>query len=182
MKIDNGQLILEHRNCTNCNHGSVPTRIDCRVCNGTGNGVRGGKNGCKKCHGFKYEFDQDNRQTCSVCNGDYENFEPETPYNFMRLEKNDIPIKVIRDYVGRQMSFGEQYIGVGLFSCTYYGRHKTQNDEELIESAFHFEERGPFSTQGIKLIRDKNDLRICDYIGIVTADNGYSVIPIFEED
>lgn len=182
MKLENRQLILERKNCNNCRFGTVPTKVNCVKCNGTGNGPRGGKRGCRKCYGSGYEWDQDNRQTCSICNGDYENFLPETPFNHIRLTKDDIRIKVIRDYAYRQMSFTEQYIGAGLFSCTDYGRHQNQTDDELIESAFHFEEKGEFSTQGIKLIRDKNDLRICDYIGIVTADNGYSVIPIFEED
>jgi hypothetical protein len=181
MKIDNNQLILGRRNCTNCSQGSVPTRVDCDKCNGTGNGIRGGKRGCRQCTGVGYKFDHDNRETCDTCNGDYENFKPETPYDFMKLNKDDIAIKVVRDYVDRQMTFAEQYIGMGLFSCTDYGRHKTQDDDELIESAFHFE-NGPHSTQGIKLIRNKDDLRICDYISIVVGDQGYSVIPVFEEE
>lgn len=182
MKIDNGQLILERKNCRNCRMGTVPTKIDCTKCGGSGNGPRGGKNGCRKCHGYGYEWDQDNRLTCEVCNGNYENFLSETPYDHIHFSKDDIRIKVIRDYASRAMSFGEQFIGVGLFSCTDYGRHKSQSDEELIESAFHFDERETNWTQGIKLIRDKNDLRVCDALAIVVADQGYSVIPVFEEE
>jgi hypothetical protein len=181
MQIKNGMLILEYANCRRCNSGTTPSRVICEKCGGTGNGIRGGKGRCKKCLGMQYTLDNENRQVCDSCDGSYENCELETPFNFIKLHANDIPVKVIRDYAHRNMSFSEQYIGVGLFSCTDYGRHKDQNDEELIESAFHFEE-GPYSTQGIKLIRSKADLRICDAIAVVTADQGYSVVPIFEED
>ncbi len=162
--------------------GTVPTKIDCSKCSGTGNGPRGGKNGCRKCHGYGYEWDQDNRLTCDNCKGDYENFIPETPYDHIYVTKDDIPINVVRDYVERVMSFSEQYIGVGLFSCVDYGRGQRQNDDELIESAFNFDQSDTYWTQGIKLIRDKNDLRLCDSIAIVLGDQGYSVIPVFEED
>lgn len=181
MRIENGKLILEKRNCR-CFSGLMPTRIECPTCNGTGKGVRGGRNGCRKCHGSKYAYDSENMSTCDVCNGNYENFKDESPYDFMRLNKNDVQIKVVRDYADRAMSFSEQYIGLGLFSCTDYGRHKSQDDNELIESAFHFEENGSYSTQGIKLVRDKDDLRICDSVAIVVGDQGYSVIPVFEEE
>jgi hypothetical protein len=182
MKIENGQLILERKNCRSCRNGEVATKVDCPKCNGTGKGPRGGKNGCRTCHGSRVHWDWINTQTCPKCEGNYEGFESETPYDHIYIEKNDLPVKVIRDYVKRQMSFAEMYIGMGLFSCTDYGRHKNQNDEELIESAFHFDEKGTFWTQGIKLIRDNKDLRICDHLAIVVGDQGYSVLPVFEED
>jgi hypothetical protein len=182
MKVENKQLILERKDCTNCNHGTIPTQIDCDKCNGTGNGPRGGKNGCKKCHGFGRDWDHVNRLTCPVCNGDYIHFKLETPYDHIHLSKEDIPVKVVRDYVSRTMSFAEQYLGMGLFSCVDYGRSQNQTDEEIIESAFHFEERGTYWTQGIKLVRNKDDLRVCDAVAVILGDQGYSVMPIFEEE
>lgn len=181
MEIKNGKLILGYLNCSSCSAGTVPSKIDCPKCNGTGNGPRGGKKGCRSCHGFGSAFDHDNRLTCEVCNGNYIDFRDETPFNFIRLKKNDIEIKVIRDRESRIMSWAEQFIGVGLFSCTDYGRHKNMTDDELIESAFKFEEQGYHTTQGIKLVRAKNNLSICNYLAIVTGDQGYSVIPVFEE-
>jgi len=181
MKIKNNMLILEMKNCSSCNKGALPSKIKCDVCNGTGNGPRGGKKGCRNCHGFGDAWDHVNTLVCNKCDGEYVNAELETPYNFMHLYQDDIAIKVVRDYQERAMSFEESYLGAGLFSCTDYGRHKNQADDELIESAFHFESTGFHSTQGIKLIKDKNNLSICNYLAIVTADQGYSVIPIFEE-
>lgn len=181
MRIENGNIILERKNCTRCNAGTIPSEITCPKCNGTGNGPRGGKRGCKKCSGFKTVFDHDNRLTCPDCNGDYINAVEETPYDHIYISKNDLDVKVIRDRETREMSWAEQFIGVGLFSCTDYGRHKDMSDDELIESAFHFDEKGTFWTQGIKLVRNKHDLSICNYLAIVTGNQGYSVIPIFEE-
>lgn len=181
MRIENGQLILEKKNCTHCRLGSVPSRISCPKCNGTGNGPRGGKRGCRNCHGFGDSWDHDNRVVCDYCNGDYYESQLETPFDHIHFAKDDVEIKVVRDLEARELTLEESYFGVGLFSCTDYGRHKTKSDDELIEDAFHFEEKGTAWTQGIKLIKDKHNLAICNYLAIVTADQGYSVIPIFEE-
>jgi RecJ-like exonuclease len=176
MRIENGELVLEKRNCRSCVGGEVATRIDCPKCDGTGNGPRGGKRSCKECFGNGRKFTWDKVDTCPKCNGNYVDADMETPYDSLK-DYSDIPKVVIRS-PKRVMSWMEEHIGAGLYSVVDYGRHESMTDDELIEREFA-DKRS--TIQGIKIIRSKDDLRVCDQIAILTADNGYSVVPVFEE-
>ncbi len=186
MKIENGMLVLEKKNCRSCGYnaperkGYSTRRIDCSECNGTGNGKRGGRNGCKKCHGSGNDYTWVNPVVCPTCNGDWEMSQDETYTD--SINKQDvfdiIPVEVVRS--NRAHSWIEHNIGVGLGSCTDYGEHVKQTDEELI--AKQLEGNYNSKVQGCKIVRNKNDLRICDKICIVTSYNGYSVVAYFEDE
>ena len=81
-----------------------------------------------------------------------------------------LSFKVYRS--GRVQTTVESLLGVGVYSCTDYGRHKHQTDEELIAKV-----REHSYVQACKVV-DKN-LKVCDHVGIFTNDNGYSVIPVY---
>ena len=65
-------LTLGKTSCRNCREGSVPTKVDCPKCLGTGNGPRGGRRTCRPCHGFGTKYNQDVREVCPTCHGDWE--------------------------------------------------------------------------------------------------------------
>src|SRR5437867_7847602 len=82
MRIEDGRLVLERRECRQCwGRGTVATKARCPKCRGTGKGPRGGRNGCRDCHGFGTAYDQDQRVTCPTCDGHPEGFEGETRYD-----------------------------------------------------------------------------------------------------
>jgi hypothetical protein len=88
-----------------------------------------------------------------------------------------LPIEVVRS--GREHTFFEHNIGVGLFSCTDYGKSWDLSDEKLASSVQEEILRRP--PQLCKIVRAKNDLTLRDKIVVLTSRNGYSVLAIDQE-
>lgn len=175
MKIENGKLILERKECSYCNQGKQSSRKVCTSCKGTGNGKRGGKRGCKVCYGNCYVWDHNNPIPCTTCNGDYKNRTPETDCDYLPDSIFPaLPFVVYR--VERSMTLGESLIGLNsVFSCSDYGRaYRTQNDAALIESV-----RSHQGVQACKVVNEAGEL--CDHIGIFVKFDGYVVKPVFKK-
>lgn len=173
MRIDNGMLILERKDCF-CGDGTVAAKLTCPTCKGTGNGARGGRNGCRKCYGSGSAYDQDVRTTCLRCNGDFKDAMREDMCD--RISDADWEAFEFRVYrSNRAMTWGEQHLGAGVFSCVDYGAHRALDDEVLIKEA-----RKSGHVQATK-IADSATGRVADHIGIFCADQGYSVIAVFEK-
>jgi hypothetical protein len=176
MKIENGKLILERKNCTNCQEGKVIKPTPCPECNGTGNGKRGGKRQCKKCYGNGKQYSWDNTQTCPQCNGNYISASPEIttdclPENIFQA----LDFQVVR--IDREANFNELNLGLGcLWSVGDYGAAWAKNDDKALIA----EVKSHGHNQACKVIND--DLKICDYIAIVVTRGGYSVRPIFKKN
>ena len=173
-------LTRDLKNCTNCfaEPGTVATRIDCPTCGGTGKGLRGGDRGCKKCHGFRYDYDQDNRSTCPNCNGtperaEMENWTDSTPVEALAA----LQLRVARQ--DRATSWNEQFLGLNcLWSTTDYGDAWEHTDLEVLTAV-----RGKLladRTQASKLLacaydRDAPTLPMVRGVVVVVSRNGYSV-------
>ena len=161
------QLVGQHIPCF-CADGTQAGRVKCTTCNGTGRGKRGGAGGCKDCHGFRTRFDQSVRETCTMCDGTGLRKHATICDNADDNVIDTIPFVVVhRD---RALSLTEQYLGMGLFSCTDYGAHKSLTDEQLIDKV-----RSQCThVQATKIADD--DGTIVAAIAIITADHGYTVI------
>ena len=127
MRIENGKLILDTpKACNGCHgKGKAARPVDCSKCNGTGNGPRGGRNGCKNCiNGKVYAYDLD----CPDCVE--KDLDPKTSGKMTRHDWvskdlwSSLKMKVYRS--SRPMSGNESILGLGCaFSCVDYGQHKT---------------------------------------------------------
>lgn len=183
MRVEDGVVVLERRNCT-CQDGTVPNYVDtlCPDCKGTGKNPQDRRKYCRKCrhysgaYGYIKALDPEQpTRTCGLCDGKYENALAETFTDYTNLHLT-LPWRVIRNEQ-RQQSWGEQHIGLGLGSCVDYGRHKQQTDEELIAH----EMKQHKTTQVCKIVRSRENMELCDEILIVTADGGYSVLPYWRD-
>jgi RecJ-like exonuclease len=171
VRIENGRLVLGHKDCY-CGDGTVAARLTCPACKGTGNGPRGGRGGCRKCYGSGTAYDQNVRTTCSRCNGAFKDFLTEDLCDHISDDDwNAFEFRVYHS--NRQMTWGESYLGAGVYSCTDYGAHKALDDEVLIKEA-----RRSGYVQATK-ITDRETMRVADHIGIFTAEQGYTVAPVF---
>lgn len=176
MIVKDGFLIMGKKDCF-CGNGTVHRRVDCDVCKGTGKGIRGGRDGCKNCHGGGRVLTDKDPLVCKTCQGDYKDHRSEDVYDYAPVDiLLSIPVRVVHKQ--RTQSWAEQYIGLGLYSCTDYGRYKDMSDEELIA---HVRSGNSFRrTQALNIADKDKDNKLCDYVAIVTADNGYSVIGVWD--
>lgn len=177
MKLDlvAKKVILEKKDCRHCQQGKVTTKQLCLECKGTGNGKRGGKGKCRKCHGQGYNWTWNNPAVCPQCNGNYVAFEDETLYDYLpKVEWNRMTFKVYRN-ANREMSWMEQHIGAGVFSCVDYGHSFSSTDEKVIADVMNHN-----GVQGIKVAKEETN-ELCDHIAIASTPYGYSVIPIYEK-
>jgi hypothetical protein len=121
-------------------------------------------------------WDHDNPVTCPECNGNYIGHVPENYTDTIPAEiVQGLEWVVVRK--NRQMQWSEQHLGHGLGSCVDYGRHKNQTDEELIE----YEKSKAVHVQASKVVKSKEDLTLAKGIAIVTSDQGYSMVPYWED-
>lgn len=117
--------------------------------------------------------------TCGSCEGSLEvpenycdNIDGETLLQY-------VSVRVIRN-TNIGTSWNEQYLGLGcLWSCTDYGTAAEGTDENLLAQIT--KELRTRSVQLIKVVRNREDLRLADEIGIYLKSNGYSLRPIFAE-
>lgn len=173
MRIENGKLVFEKKNCSFCQKGQVAGTITCPECKGTGKGKRGKPFACKKCNGRRTTWSWDHPVTCSLCNGNYLNSENENDCDYLPegIFQN-MPMKVIR--VNQGMTWNEEHLGMGcVFSCVDYGNAwGNNNDAELIATV-----KKERSIQATKIAKD--DGTVANSIGIFVKPGGYSVRPIF---
>jgi hypothetical protein len=172
MNIINGKLVLDSETCY-CMQGKVYGKKVCPDCNGTCEGKRGGKNGCKTCYNGTV-IDHDNMIDCERCGGT--NKVEETRYSHIKLIRDDFPMVVDRG--DRIQTFNEAYIGHGaIYSVTDYGDHKHMTDAELLD---HIWSDDRIRTQYCTIINE--DMVPCSKIVVKCNNNGYSLVPVWEED
>lgn len=167
-------VVYEETTCYGCypsGSGRVYIRVKCPTCKGTRKGPRGGAGGCKTCYDGSVYSDK-LTEICSKCGG--EGKVPETRYSHVSREDwQDMPFVVYRDQY-RKQSFAERFIGVGVYSVS--GMDPSYlTDEQLIEEV----RNGSTTHQACKIV-DEAGMR-CNHIGILTAEYGYAVIPVWME-
>lgn len=180
MRREGNRLVCETRNCI-CNHpaapcpaGRVAGRQACSECKGTGNGKRGGKGGCRKCHGFGTQPDFVNHVECGSCEGT--GIVPETIYDGLPTEIwAGLDFRVFR--TDRQQTWNEQWLGIGYcWTSTDYGRAWAGTDEALLEYVRNERCR----VQACKVARE--DGTLCDFVAIAIMPHGYTVHGVFSDE
>ncbi len=173
MQLNGNAITLELRPCTSCNgSGRAAKQVTCPACKGTGNGPKGGHNGCKKCSGLRYVYSRTETVTCGSCDG--AGHVPENDCDTMPdAWWQALTFKVYRHE--RAISFNEYLLGLGcVFSCTDYGRAYESTDEKVIADVR--------AHTWIQLCKVAKDLTMCDHVGIFIAHNGYSVRAVYTPD
>lgn len=183
MRIQDGKLVLELKDCHECAHyhgidkGYIrePVYVPCKGCNGTGR-TKSDKNRCgyKDCYFGQYVTGY-NVVVCPSCNGEYTLFEPEGYTDNMPVNlHHTLGYRVYRTNL--RQTWNEAHIGMGcLYSVTDYGECHKMTDEDLVAKVSGRDER----MQGCKIVRSRDDLTVCDHLGIVVNDMGYSVRAMF---
>lgn len=166
-----------------CEDGTQNYVGPCPRCDGTGNGPRGGARGCKGCYGSGRKVDPTRTMPCTRCGGDFKDHDEE---NWTDRVPSEI-VQALPHFIVKsrhRQTFVEAYIGVGLWSCTDYGRRwealeapdATGDDliaEVIAEETF---------VQACKVARKTDDPRVlslCDAIVIQVHPNGYNVVPFY---
>lgn len=177
MQIENNHLVLETRPCSTCN-GSLRINewITCSACNGSG------KKDPTKPKGRNCPVCGDNASNslirgkvlsigtgiCPCTRTETPGIEAETIYDsapdsmFQALEFRVYPSN-------RHQTFAENLLGVGVYSCSDYGRYRNQTVDELIADV-----RKHTYVQACKFVH-RDDMTVCDHIGIFCNDSGYTV-------
>ena len=195
MKLTQGLVVLESKNCTACQYHDPPGKQRkmkwrvCEKCKGTG---RRGNGKCRNCNHSTYSFadvnpgyvkfyDDADLEVCRKCGGDYLNREMENlSDNLPATIWLDVPIVVSPVTLNRQMTASEQLFGAGIYTIIDYGRHKASSDDELIEHMRKELVSGKTRVQATKTVRSKDDLTFCSGLAIMRADQGFSVVPYFD--
>lgn len=177
MKVENGRMVYEPRACYSCEgKGSRDYYVLCPR-RGQANNKEPGRV-CSAC-GAKNKHDHrtvgtEHRQ-CESCQG--EGWPMETAYDTVPKEiLQELPVKIYRS--NRHQTWIEANLGGGLVSITDYGDHKKLTDEQLIAKVRE-DFRGTQAISGIVSRADHG--RMCVHIGVLTSDNGYTVIGVFEK-
>jgi len=173
-------LTLGKTSCSGCHEGSVPTKMDCPKCLGTGNGPRGGRGACRSCYGNGHKWNQDVRVACPICYGEWESAADENICS--RINESEWVDSVnweVQRFPGTSFNLWQRNIGVGasIYTCVDYGRAMDHmSDSELIEAVL--ESVG--NTQAINVVR-RADMRLCDRVIIAVTENGYAPMPVWDE-
>lgn len=176
IKVIDGKLVYGLEDCVMCDeNGKVFGRMTCPKCKGTHRTKGGfGKGECRNCLDGKInDFDPAHKIFCSVCNGSHKVQANSCSYVPDEVVEA-IPMRVFRS--DRAQTLAEYLFGVGLFSCTDYGRHAQMSDEDLVADV----RRSATCVQGTKIAKD--DGTLCDYIGIFCNHSGYTVQGVWEVD
>lgn len=163
--------------CRSCRGtGTQLKALACPQCDGTGKGPRGGRGGCRKCHGHGTHYSPNHTETCSACEGKPEDASYETWCDKAPVEAaRSMPMVVVR--LNRLNTFNEAYFGHGtLWSCTDYGAANSQTDDELVARV---RESLTMPVQAIKIVRgyerDAEVLPLHDILVISVTRDGYAV-------
>lgn len=191
MKLTQGLVVLESKDCTACKYHDPPGKQrkmkwrTCEKCKGTG---RRGNGKCRNCNSASYSFavtnpgyvkfyDDNDLEPCAKCGGDYADREMEDlSDNLPATIWLNVPITVGGSN-SRVMSTGENLFGTGVYTIIDYGRHKRSTDDELIEYMRKELVSGKTKVQATKTVRSHDDLTFCSGLCILRADQGFSVVP-----
>lgn len=184
MRVEGNRVILERKDCHMCDeNGTVAARVWelCEKCKGTG---KRGNGRCRNCNdrdgyypwgkipGHVVKYDHNKRVKCRTCDGVHHNTQAENWTD--DVDVSFLPVEVLR--TRRVQDWVESHIGAGVYTIIDYGRHKTMSDEEIIAPVV----KELKDVQACKVVNNKEELRICDKIIVITADGGYSAIPYWE--
>ena len=165
MRFENGKVVFEIKSCIMCtqspgkyhvrmmcpNDGIAQRGVPCVTCKAT-----------TKRHNY---YSTGEVVACGTCNGATELLETRTDY-ISKEQWQSLDFKVFRS--NRRQLVIESIFGAGCYSCTDYGRHKDQSDDELIANV-----KASMPPQACKVIDDANKVLP---IAILCNDNGYSVV------
>lgn len=177
MHIENGKLVMGIRKCIACNGTmKIAGKVTCNVCNGTGNGKRGGKNKCRACIcGLGYNYSMNNPVPCYRCKDGtiQETITDSVPNEIFR----SLPITFkVQD---REISWVENNLGVGVYSCVDYGvtfRNFAENPDNT-SKILTDEVYNQTGVQACKIARD--DGTLAKQIVVIINRGGYSVVAEF---
>lgn len=166
------------RPCRGC-YGTGRTLV-AQPCPTNGRGPRGGKDGCRKCHGIGRHYDPAVTETCRTCGGiDPDRHDDETLYDHARFEqfRHLVEWKVVDATDTRFTTLGMCLAeGGSLMTVVDYGAHKRLTDDELAAAVRDRDD----STQWVNIVREA-DMRLADAIVVVRRDNGYAVKPAWAD-
>lgn len=168
-----------------------PASKPCRLCYGrgrtivpqpcptNGRGPRGGKDGCRTCHGSKRHYDPAVTEVCGRCNGvSPDRHEDETRYDHLSFAafRDLVEWRVVDATDTRFTQWGTLLGEHGAITTVVdYGAHTRMTDEELVAAV----RDGRDSTQGVNVV--SKDLVLCDAIVIARRQNGYSVRAVWDD-
>ena len=176
-------LTLDEKACL-CRDGIEAGPIRCIVCHGTGQGKRGGRNGCKTCHGFGRIYSREyNPVTCKRCNGTAKLREDWTD----RISQEAVEAlceNVVVYRTDRRNNWNENYLGMGsIYTSQDYGRAWEGTDEAIKRSVV----KDLQWIQACKVMEaswgyanSRDSVRLAKGLLIEVRRDGYSVNPLFE--
>lgn len=181
MKIDTDTRTVtpepSSRPCASC-RGTGRTVV-AQPCPTGGRGPRGGKDGCRTCHGTMRHYDPAVTRTCGRCGGvDPERHDDESLYDHVRFHqfRDLVEWRVVDAGDTRFTELGLCLAGRGsIMTVGDYGDHKRLTDDELIAAV---RDRDDW-TQWVTIVREA-DMRLCDAVVIVRRSNGYNVRPTWD--
>jgi hypothetical protein len=198
MRVDeNNIVILEKKNCycsrdSRLEPGTVIDRFKpklCPKCKGTG---RRGNGRCRNCNnrdeyfshnfprtpGYVADYQNFTTKVCSTCKGNWENALDENLTDTLSGDYlSKIPIRVMRR-PERSQTFNEAHLGIGtIYSITDYGKHKNYHESWIISKIRDSIVNDGFVSRQACKYTDRDTMKLCDEILVITNNNGYSVYP-----
>jgi hypothetical protein len=194
MRVENGTVILEKKDCYCSKHGRIPGVVvdkyapkQCPKCKGTG---KRGNGRCRNCNnrdvyysdtfprtpGSVPDYDNYTTKVCPRCNGNWQNALDENLTDNLPIEIcRSIPVEVFKKPT-REITFNEAHLGFGtVYSVVDYGRSRDWSDEQYIEAIHE-----SMNIQVCNYVR-KDDMKLCDCIDILTSNQGFSAWPVWKE-
>jgi hypothetical protein len=167
------------RPCRGCyGSGRTLTTLPCPT---GGRGPKGGRDGCRTCHGSGRHWDPAVTEVCARCGGESpDRHEDETLYDHVRFSsfRHLVEWRVVDATDSR---FTELGLCIGdrgaIMTVGDYGDHRRLTDDELVAAVRDRDDDTPW----VFLVR-KADMRLCDAVVVVRRRNGYSVRPVWDNE